>query len=191
MEVLLTGPTGRKMLLPEQPKDLILICTGTGIAPFRAYLRRLFYEDTPTSRAWLASACTVTLFAGFQTPEQAIYADEWAKLAAEHPSRFRVEYAFSRAESNSMYVQDRVAMEAAALLEAVHGGAIVYCCGLKAMMVGVHKAFEGAWQDEVGWADMAIPYGRGVGRARGPHGECWLDTLAKLKAEGRWHVEVY
>ena len=39
-EVLITGPTGAEMLLPEDPEaNIIMLATGTGIAPMRSYLR--------------------------------------------------------------------------------------------------------------------------------------------------------
>merc|ERR1712187_653667 len=42
-DVMLTGPTGSEMLLPEYPTDIIIMrATGTGIAPFRSFLRYLF-----------------------------------------------------------------------------------------------------------------------------------------------------
>jgi ferredoxin--NADP+ reductase len=36
-EVLLTGPTGKVLLMPERTPeaDLIMVATGTGVAPFR------------------------------------------------------------------------------------------------------------------------------------------------------------
>ena len=48
-EVMLTGPSGKVMLIPEKdPKvDLIMVATGTGIAPYRSMIRRLFVEKTP------------------------------------------------------------------------------------------------------------------------------------------------
>ena len=48
-EIMLTGPSGKVMLIPEKdPKaDLIMVATGTGIAPYRSIIRRLFVEKTP------------------------------------------------------------------------------------------------------------------------------------------------
>ena len=41
----MTGPTGKVLLLPPDNNAVhIMIATGTGIAPYRAYLRRMFSE---------------------------------------------------------------------------------------------------------------------------------------------------
>jgi len=52
--VSLTGPAGKVMLLPEATPevDLIWVATGTGIAPYRAFARRLFAENTPAAKAF-------------------------------------------------------------------------------------------------------------------------------------------
>merc|ERR550514_2487521 len=60
-EVEITGPVGTEMLLPEDPESvIIMLATGTGIAPMRSYLRLLFNdkaEQPPmalaSSRVWL------------------------------------------------------------------------------------------------------------------------------------------
>merc|ERR1711877_87355 len=44
-EVILTGPVGTEMLLPTDPDAaIIMLATGTGIAPMRSYLRYLFTD---------------------------------------------------------------------------------------------------------------------------------------------------
>merc|ERR1712100_451898 len=48
-EIMMTGPTGQVMLLPKDPSTpVIMVATGTGIAPMRAYIRRFFVEDIPS-----------------------------------------------------------------------------------------------------------------------------------------------
>merc|ERR1719460_973477 len=48
-ELKLTGPSGKVMLIPEKDPnaDLIMVATGTGIAPYRSFIRRLFVEKSP------------------------------------------------------------------------------------------------------------------------------------------------
>merc|ERR1712110_847379 len=44
-EVNITGPTGAEMLLPEEDDcNIIMLATGTGIAPMRSYCRLLFHD---------------------------------------------------------------------------------------------------------------------------------------------------
>ena len=42
-KVKITGPVGKEMLLPdEEDANIVMLATGTGIAPMRAFLRRMF-----------------------------------------------------------------------------------------------------------------------------------------------------
>jgi len=44
-DVKITGPVGKEMLLPEDPEaNIIMLATGTGIAPMRTYLWRMFKD---------------------------------------------------------------------------------------------------------------------------------------------------
>jgi ferredoxin--NADP+ reductase len=93
----LSGPAGKVLLLPEDPNAvLICVATGTGIAPFRSFWRRCFFENVPgykfTGLFWL--------FMGAANSDGKLYDDELQQILATQPENFRVDYALSR-ESNS------------------------------------------------------------------------------------------
>lgn len=75
------------MLLPEDdPKAThIMIATGTGVAPFRGYLRRMFMEAVPTFKfsglAWL--------FLGAANTDSLLYDDEFTTYLRDYPANFR------------------------------------------------------------------------------------------------------
>ena len=49
----ITGPVGKEMLLPEDENaNIIMLATGTGIAPMRAYLRRMFEQSERRKNNW-------------------------------------------------------------------------------------------------------------------------------------------
>ena len=54
-----TGPTGKILLMPEDPNAVfIMVATGTGIAPYRAFWRRQFMEDVPNYKCVLVCMWT-------------------------------------------------------------------------------------------------------------------------------------
>ncbi len=110
--------------LPDDPRaPLIMIGPGTGLAPFRGFLRE---------RAALAAQGRTLgpamLFFGCRHPEQDfIYAEELRKYAADGVVDLHV--AFSRHDGQKTYVQDLVAQQAEKVRELIASGAIVYVCG--------------------------------------------------------------
>jgi ferredoxin--NADP+ reductase len=65
------------MLMPEGETfdaDLIMVATGTGIAPYRSMIRRLFVEKTPAAEAYKGQAW---LFLGVANSDALLYDDEW------------------------------------------------------------------------------------------------------------------
>lgn len=169
----LTGPAGKVMLMPEkEPKtDLIMIATGTGIAPYRSFLRRLFVEDTPAAKAYSGVAW---LFLGVANKDALLYDEEWQAIKTKKPDNFRVDYALSREQNNKkggkMYIQDKVEEYSDEIFNRMDSGAHIYFCGLKGMMPGILEMFE------------AVCATKGI---------TWADKLKHWKEAGQWHVEVY
>lgn len=132
--VSLTGPAGKVMLIPEKSPetDLILIATGTGIAPYRAFIRRLFIEDTPAARAYKG---LVWLFLGVANKDSLLYHDDWLKVKEKFPNNFKYDTALSREENNKsggkMYIQDKVETYSDEVFTRLDNGAHIYFCGLK------------------------------------------------------------
>ena len=70
-----------------------MVATGTGIAPYRTFVRRLFVEDTPARKAYKGLAW---LFLGVANTDSLLYDDEWQAVKKAYPNNFRVDYALSR-----------------------------------------------------------------------------------------------
>jgi ferredoxin--NADP+ reductase len=171
-EVKITGPTGKEMLLPEDPGiNVIMLATGTGIAPFRAYLWRMFKE---THEDYKFNGFSWLIF-GIPTSPNILYKEELEQLEQQYPDNFRLSCAISREQKNAqggrMYIQDRVAEHAEELWHLIQKeNTHTYICGLKGMEGGIDEALSAAAAKEgVNWID----YQKGVRRA------------------GRWHVETY
>lgn len=137
-EILMTGPAGKVLLLPEDPKAvIIMVATGTGIAPYRAFWRRFFYEDIPNYKfqglAWL--------FMGVANSDSKLYDDEIQQCATSFPEHFRCDYAISREQKNlsggKMYIQNKIEEYADEVFDLLDKGAYIYFCGLKGMMPGI------------------------------------------------------
>lgn len=170
-EVMMTGPTGKLLLLDADPTAAhICVATGTGIAPFRSFWRRMFYEDVPgykfNGMLWL--------FMGVANSDALLYDNEIKDMAATYPKNFRVDYALSREQTNTkggkMYIQDKVEEYADQVFDLLSNGAHIYFCGLKGMMPGIQDMLE---------------------RVSTQKGLKWEEYFAELKKNGQWHVEVY
>eukprot|EP00816_Leptocylindrus_hargravesii_P008095 CAMPEP_0196804444 /NCGR_PEP_ID=MMETSP1362-20130617/4038_1 /TAXON_ID=163516 /ORGANISM="Leptocylindrus danicus, Strain CCMP1856" /LENGTH=436 /DNA_ID=CAMNT_0042176737 /DNA_START=54 /DNA_END=1364 /DNA_ORIENTATION=+ len=172
-EIMMTGPAGKVMLMPEKDPetDYIMVATGTGIAPYRGFVRRLFTENTPAGEAYKGTAW---LFLGVANSDALLYDDEWQTVLKEYPNNFKLDYALSREQNNKkggkMYIQDKVEEYADEIFNKLDNGAHIYFCGLKGMMPGIQDMLKTVC------AVKEIDFDE------------WLKGLKKNK---QWHVEVY
>ncbi|NWG26694.1 MAG: benzoyl-CoA 2,3-epoxidase subunit BoxA [Pseudorhodoplanes sp.] len=161
--VQVTGPFGATFLKPDDPAaNIIMICTGTGSAPFRGFTER-------RRRAMRDAPGRMMLFFGARRPEELPY---FGPLQKVPEGLLRKHFAYSRVPGEpKTYVQDKMrqaADEVALFLgsDKTH----VYLCGLKGMESGVDEAF----------ADIC--------RSAGID---WQQLRADMRAQGRYHVETY
>jgi len=175
-KVKITGPVGKEMLLPaDEEANIIMLATGTGIAPMRAYLRRMFDQQERAHNPDYQFRGKAWLFMGVPTTPNLLYEEDFQNYLSAYPEHFRYTKAISREEKNPsggrMYIQDRVlehADEIFALIEdpKTH----VYMCGLKGMEPGIDEAMTAA------------------AAAKGLN---WAELRPSLKKQERWHVETY
>ena len=157
------GPFGATFLMPDDPDaNLLMICTGTGGAPFRGFVHR-------RRRAMPRARGKLLLFFGARSPYELPHFGPLQDVPAEILDK---ELVYSRVPGQRReYVQDRLrtrAADVAALLRdpATH----LYVCGLRGLEDGVERALTE------------------IGRA---HGIDWLQLREELRDDGRYHVETY
>jgi len=176
-EVTITGPTGAEMLLPDDPSaNLVMMATGTGIAPMRSFLRYLFHDKAGANPDGTRKfKGTAWLFLGVPYSKSIIYDDEHQEYKAQYPEQFRYDYAVSREDKNAagekMYIQTKMAQYGEELWELFQKPKThIYMCGLKGMEKGIKAGF---------------------GPISEKHGVDWTDFVKDLKKQHRYHVEVY
>ncbi|CAM6105564.1 unnamed protein product [Calypogeia fissa] len=171
-EVSITGPVGKEMLMPKDPNaTVIMLATGTGIAPFRGFLWRMFFEKHDDYKfqglAWL--------FLGVPTSSSLLYREEFEKMKEIAPDNFRLDFAVSREQKNAkgerMYIQTRIAEYAEEFWQLIKkDNTYLYMCGLKGMEKGIDEIISVLAEKE---------------------GIVWSDYKRVLKKNEQWNVEVY
>ncbi len=174
-KVKITGPVGKEMLLPEDEEaNVIMLATGTGIAPMRTYLRRMFEPKEREENGWNFRG-KAWLFMGAPKTANLLYDADFLHYEKEYPDNFRYTKAISREQQNPkggrMYIQDRVSEHAEEIFAMIEDPKThVYMCGLRGMEPGIDEAMSAAAEAK---------------------GLDWSELRPKLKKAHRWHVETY
>lgn len=134
----LTGPAGKRFLLPEDPSkhDYLFFATGTGIAPFRGMLMDL--AANPDFRG------NASLVMGTPYQTDLLYDPELRQMERDH-AWFTYRTAISREitadQPRPMYVQDRLEADAGDLIPMLTSErTLIYICGIAGMELGILRS---------------------------------------------------
>ncbi|MBS0558944.1 MAG: benzoyl-CoA 2,3-epoxidase subunit BoxA [Proteobacteria bacterium] len=162
-KVSVVGPFGATFLMPDDPEaDIVMICTGTGAAPFRGFTER-------RRRTSAGVRGKLLMFFGARTPQELPYFGPLQKVPARILDQ---ELVYSRQPgSPRRYVQDRMRERASDIADLLRRDTThIYICGLRGLEEGVEQAF----------ADIGRQYGID-----------WPALRPVLREQGRYHAETY
>lgn len=135
-EVRLSGPNGKRFLVPAASKnhDYVFFATGTGIAPFRGMVLDLLRSGVKSR---------VVLVMGSPYSTDLMYDGLFRKLETEH-ANFTYLTAISREKQDDghgrLYVQDRISTHRE-FFEPLFTSdrTLIYICGLAGMEIGIFQ----------------------------------------------------
>jgi len=162
--VTVLGPFGSTFLMPNHPhSNLLMICTGTGSAPMRAM------TEYRRRRRLRGATGKLMLFFGARTKDELPYFGPLMNLPKDF---IDTNLAFSRTPGQpKRYVQDVMRERAADIAQWLEDEqTYLYVCGLRGMEEGVLQVLQEIAQR---------------------NGLAWPALWARLKREGRLHVETY
>lgn len=139
--------SGRPFHLPLDPTEtpIIMICAGSGLAPFRGFIQERAAQIGAGRK--LAKAI---LFVGCRGKDDTLYAEELERWAAV--GVVDVRYAFSRESERSegcKYVQDRLWHDRREAVDLFDEGAKVYVCGSREVGKAVEDACKRMYVERV------------------------------------------
>ncbi len=162
-KVAVIGPFGATFLMPDDPEcDVLMICTGTGAAPFRGFTER-------RRRTSPNGAGRLHLYFGARSPAELPY---FGPLQKVPPRVLAQELVYSRIPGSPReYVQDRLRQRGPDIAELLRRPSThIYICGLRGLEDGVEAALTD------------------IGRQ---HGIDWPSLRGTMRVEGRFHAETY
>jgi len=135
-EVLVTGPAGKRFLLPADPSkhDYLFIATGTGIAPYYGMVRELLQgPGDPASSE-------IHLVMGTPYTTDLLYDEYFASMEQEHEC-FHYHRVISRSDVRREYVDRYIDREMDSTFRSFFSNprTLMYLCGLEGMESGMYR----------------------------------------------------
>lgn len=109
----------------DATKPIIMVGSGTGVAPFRAFMQQRV-ADEASGKNWL-------IFGNPHFASDFLYQTEWQQFAKEG-FLHKYDFAWSRDQEKKIYVQDKIRENSAVLWQWLQEGAYFYVCGDAAKM---------------------------------------------------------
>ncbi|ACB92191.1 assimilatory sulfite reductase (NADPH) flavoprotein subunit [Xylella fastidiosa subsp. fastidiosa] len=158
-------PNERFRLPADATRDIIMIGSGTGVAPFRAFVQERA-ESGATGRNWL-------FFGAQHFNCDFLYQTEWQQ-ALQRGELHALDLAFSRDHAEKIYVQHRLLAQGQEVYTWLQNGAYLYVCGAISMSKDVHTTL----------LQILVTHGNLTKEAA-------AETLIGMQREGRYARDVY
>lgn len=112
--------------LPTNPSTpVIMIGPGTGVAPFRGFIRdRIHQKDNGKSIGE-----SILFYGCRNSNEDFLYKNEWPEYSKKLGDKFELFTAFSRESEKKVYVQNILQDQSSKINELIEAGAFIYVCG--------------------------------------------------------------
>lgn len=159
--------------LPSNPNTpVIMIGPGTGVAPFRGFIR-----DRIAQKNNGQTVGDSLLFYGCRRlTEDFLYKDEWSDYAKQLGSGFEIFTAFSREDATKkVYVQNKLNEQAVKLNKLIEAGAFIYVCGDASRMA----------------RDVQSTLARIIAKERNISEEKGVELIRSFKVQNRYQEDVW
>lgn len=176
-----TGPSGKRFLLPENPKEFnyVFFATGTGIAPFRGMIMELLDSGFKGQIALVFGAAYRT---------DLIYPDYFMEMEKQHDNFHyiaKISREDRRPDGSKYYVQTAIEDEAEILDPILkQENTLIYICGIKGMENGIYKSLA-----KKGYLEYLLIKGDYMDMH--PDEWDWDEMRRKVKPGDRTFEEVY
>ncbi|MCJ1465884.1 NADPH-cytochrome P450 reductase [Pseudocyphellaria aurata] len=158
--------------LPSDPsKPIIMVGPGSGVAPFRGFIQ----ERAAQAQAGEKVGKTILFYGCRKSTEDFLYKDEWDTFAASLGSSFELITAFSREQSQKVYVQQRLKERAAQVNELLLQKANFYVCGDAANMA----------------REVSVVLGQIVAEQRGLTPEKGEEVIKTMRGSNQYQEDVW
>ncbi|SBS83949.1 NADPH-cytochrome p450 reductase, putative (CPR), partial [Plasmodium malariae] len=133
-----------KFTLPHNLEwtHIIMIATGTGIAPFKAFISEFKYFDRTCVQNGIKKRAQRILFFGCRKKEIDFLYEQEFMDAQKNKHIDEAYFAFSRDQEKKIYVQDLILEKKELIWSLIQKGAYIYVCGNSNMTKDVNKTIN-------------------------------------------------